>query len=77
MGQNLVEQLLETGKYDVFIFDVKEPPKEARVQAAHFIKGDLLQLDEVIAALKGMFGIVHSTSLALLMIYSSCRKLLV
>lgn len=53
LGQNLVQQLLETGKYEVSIFDIREPPQEAGIGAAHFVKGDLTKMKEIAAALKG------------------------
>lgn len=53
LGQNLVKQLLETSKYDVVIFDIREPPSSAGISGVEFVKGDLTQMKEICDALKG------------------------
>lgn len=49
LGRHLLGQLIEKGKYDITVFDIKDPVE----QRVRFIKGDICQPDEVAKACTG------------------------
>jgi sterol-4alpha-carboxylate 3-dehydrogenase (decarboxylating) len=60
LGQHMVKQLVETGKYDVTVFDIRD----ATVPGATVIKGDLRDLDQVTKAVDGCDVIFHCATAA-------------
>mmetsp|Transcript_15029 Transcript_15029/g.26122 ORF Transcript_15029/g.26122 Transcript_15029/m.26122 type:complete len:353 (-) Transcript_15029:369-1427(-) len=60
LGQHLVQQLLDTGKYEVVIFDIRDTGK----CLAPVIVGDLRKLDQVIDAIKGVDVVFHCATAA-------------
>ncbi|GMH43010.1 hypothetical protein BSKO_10932 [Bryopsis sp. KO-2023] len=59
LGQNLVKQLVETGKYDVSIFDVRPPPDSAGLTGVPYVKGDLTKIESISDALNGVKVVFH------------------
>jgi UDP-glucose 4-epimerase len=55
IGSHLVDKLIEK-KYDVIIFDISEPKYESN---SHFIKGDILSLEQIKEATQGIDIIYH------------------
>jgi NAD(P)-dependent dehydrogenase (short-subunit alcohol dehydrogenase family) len=49
LGKNLVHQLVQSGAYDVTIFDIRD----AQIAGVKTIVGDLRDLEQVAAAVKG------------------------
>jgi nucleoside-diphosphate-sugar epimerase len=49
LGKNLVQQLVQSGAYDVTIFDIRD----AQINRVKTIVGDLRDLEQVAAAVKG------------------------
>jgi sterol-4alpha-carboxylate 3-dehydrogenase (decarboxylating) len=62
LGKRLVQQLLETGMYDVWIFDVVAP--SPAVPGAHFITGDLTSPESVREACVGKDVVFHVATAA-------------
>lgn len=60
MGQHLVQQLVDTGKWEVTVFDVRDTGKSP----VPVIAGDLRKLDQVVAATKGMDVVFHVATAA-------------
>eukprot|EP00803_Ostreobium_quekettii_P004384 evm.model.scf_42.11 EVM.evm.TU.scf_42.11 scf_42:74561-81267(-) len=57
VGQHLVQLLLKSGKYDIVVFDIREPPSQ--IEGAKFVKGDLTSADEVNNVCKGIQIVFH------------------
>lgn len=60
VGQHLVQQLVDTGKYDVVVFDVRDNGKSP----VPVITGDLRNLDTVVEATKGVDVVFHVATAA-------------
>lgn len=60
----MVKYLLECGLYDVTLFDIRPPPSNAGLDAAHFVKGDLRNGDEVEDVCKGIDIVFHVATAA-------------
>lgn len=60
LGRHLLGQLIEKGKYDITVFDIKDPVE----QRVRFIKGDICQPDEVAKACTGMQVVFHCATCA-------------
>jgi sterol-4alpha-carboxylate 3-dehydrogenase (decarboxylating) len=52
LGRHLVEQLADSGKYDVTVFDIRKPAEGARDDVTYII-GDLRKQEEVDKACAG------------------------
>lgn len=62
LGQHLLRQLVDTGKYEAFSFDIREGP--SKVPGVEFIQGDLRSLASVEGAIKGMEVVFHVATAA-------------
>lgn len=60
LGKHLVNQLLESGKYDVTVFDIRDDGKNK----APVVTGDLRKIDSVVEATKGMDVVFHCATAA-------------
>lgn len=60
LGQHIVQQLIDTGKYDVFIFDIRD----TGTARAPVIVGDLRKHDQVASAVKGKDIVFHCATAA-------------
>mmetsp|Transcript_23832 Transcript_23832/g.60755 ORF Transcript_23832/g.60755 Transcript_23832/m.60755 type:complete len:359 (-) Transcript_23832:274-1350(-) len=60
VGHHLVQQLVDSGKYDVVVFDVRDNGKSP----APVITGDLRKLDSVVEATKGVDVVFHVATAA-------------
>lgn len=63
LGQHIVQQLLDSGKYEVVVFDVR-PNDALTAKGVAVIVGDLRKLDDVKAACKGMDIVFHVATAA-------------
>lgn len=61
LGRHLVGQLLDSGRWDVTVFDVRALEGEERVQ---YIVGDLRDAEQVAQACKGMDTVFHVATAA-------------
>lgn len=52
LGRHLVQQLLESGRYEVTVLDIRKGDEEGR-EGLHYLVGDLRKLEDVVAATKG------------------------
>ncbi|PNH01364.1 Sterol-4-alpha-carboxylate 3-dehydrogenase, decarboxylating [Tetrabaena socialis] len=62
LGRHVVRQLLESGGYEVTVFDVRKPEGEPQPHAA--LVGDLRKPDDVAAAVAGMDVVFHVATAA-------------
>jgi hypothetical protein len=60
LGQHLVRQLVDSGKYDVRVFDIRDTP----VPGAEVVKGDLRDQAQVDAAVAGCEVVFHCATAA-------------
>lgn len=61
LGQNLVQKLVDTGRYEVSVFDLSPFPKPGVCTS---IKGNLLDYQQVESAIAGMDVVIHTATLA-------------
>lgn len=60
VGHHLVQQLVDTGRYDVVVFDVRDNGKSS----VPVVTGDLRNLDSVVEATKGVDVVFHVATAA-------------
>eukprot|EP00775_Hariotina_reticulata_P012775 gene12775-12903_t len=55
LGKHIVQQLLDTGRYDVRVFDIRE----CGIPGADMVVGDIRQAADVTAACRGVDVVIH------------------
>jgi nucleoside-diphosphate-sugar epimerase len=59
LGRHIVEQLLDTGKYNVRVFDIRAPLPGTFDPRVEFVVGDLRKFEDVVTACSGCSVVFH------------------